>query len=218
MEPKYQLDLHTHSIISYDGGITDEEYRKFLRGDDHRFLAITDHNEISMGLELKNEFGDRVIVGEEIKTTEGEIIGLYLTDLIPPGLSCKETVAAIRKQGGLVYVPHAFEIRRQGLNLQTLSKLSKSIDIMEVFNARGFEPWTSRQAEQFAAKRGIAVASSSDAHSLRGLGTACSLVAQQPTRQNLVRLLEKAHYKKQAAPLWSFLAPMRNKLKKKLNL
>src|SRR5258708_7160809 len=183
----YRLDLHTHSIISYDGGIGLSEYRQLL-SDPNVVLAITDHNQISFALELHMELGNRVIIGEEILTQEGEVIGLFLNQLVQPKLPLSEAVSQIRKQGGLVYIPHPFEKTRKGLSQASLEKIVGEIDIMEVFNARSREPWLTRKTEKFALEHKIASASSSDAHSISGFGTAFSNISELPTSQNLANL------------------------------
>ena len=109
----YKIDLHTHSIISYDGGITEKQYRKILEMGILDYVAITDHNETRFAGIMQKKFGDKIIIGEEIKTKEGEIIGLFLKKTIASGQSTEETAAAIHLQGGLVYIPHPFETRRK---------------------------------------------------------------------------------------------------------
>jgi predicted metal-dependent phosphoesterase TrpH len=211
------LDLHTHSIISYDGGITEARYRRFFE-DEKVFIAITDHNEISFAKNLHSQIGQQVIVGEEILTTDGEIIGLFLVDRIEPGLSANETIARIKQQHGLVYVPHPLEKTRKGISHKTLEAIAGKIDIIEVFNARSREPWLRPKLEQFANSHNIAQASSSDAHSASGFGTSFTNLSQNPTREILVDLLRKGQMAKQRAPLLSLLAPFRNKIRKKIKL
>src|SRR5438105_1095499 len=181
----YRIDLHTHSIISYDGGITAEQYRELLM-DQQKYFAITDHNEISLALDLHQGFGQQVIVGEEILTLDGEVIGLFLAQLIPAHLSLPETINEIRRQNGLVYIPHPFEKTRKGLSMEALEKIAGQIDILEVFNARSKEPWLAKKAWEFASKHNLAQAASSDAHSVSGLGTAFSELSEFPSRENLI--------------------------------
>ncbi|MDA1317355.1 MAG: hypothetical protein O3B87_05045, partial [bacterium] len=103
---KYKIDLHTHSVLSHDGGISELEYKSVLDAHILDFVAITDHNQIEFALQMHEQFPEKIIVGEEIKTNEGDIIGLFLTKLISPGLSSKKTVELIKDQDGLVYIPH----------------------------------------------------------------------------------------------------------------
>lgn len=102
-------------------------------------VAITDHNSVEGGLEareLADRFGLRVIVGEEVKTSEGEVIGLFLQRTIPGGMSFAETIAAIKEQGGIVYVPHPFDRLHTIPSPQVLRANVADIDVIEVFNSR----------------------------------------------------------------------------------
>ncbi len=217
MNQKIRLDLHTHSIISYDGGITASGYGEVL-SDPNNFIAITDHNELLFASQLRQKHGDQVIVGEEIMSESGEIIGLFMKEKIQPGLSAQQTCDLIHEQGGLVYIPHPLETMRKGLQMEVLEQISSKIDIIEIFNARLRQPKLQAEVEKFAAAKNIVRAASSDAHGLSGLGTAFSVVQDKPTRENLVSLLRQAVLEKKRAPLLSYLHPAANKLKKKFNL
>src|SRR5579864_5975300 len=116
----YRVDLHTHSIISQDGGITAAQYEKLLQSGELDCIAITDHNETSFARIMHKKLGDRIVIGEEILTRDGEIIGLYLKETIPAGIDLDEAVASIKYQGGLVYIPHPFERVRKGLKKSAL--------------------------------------------------------------------------------------------------
>ena len=189
-----KIDLHTHSIASPDGGLTLANYRKALETGTLDYIAITDHNTIVFALEAQRELGERIIVGEEITAKEGEIIGLYLKEAIPAGLSVAETVAAIKAQNGLVYIPHPFETVRKGLPRRVLDTIANDIDIIEVFNGRALLPHRSRQARKWAGEHTVSGAASSDAHGNRGWGRTFSILGAAPSRSNLVTLLADATY------------------------
>ncbi|HEV8601126.1 MAG TPA: PHP-associated domain-containing protein [Patescibacteria group bacterium] len=218
MAQEFRLDLHTHSIISYDGGITLSQFRRIFSDGKISCAAITDHNEISFAQSLHSELGDKIIIGEEIKTKDGEIIGLFLTQRVEPNLTAEQTIEQIRSQNGLVYIPHPFEKTRSGISKTVLQRIASSIDIIEAFNARSREPWLASKTEEFARQHNVAQASSSDAHGLAGLGTALSLLSEMPTKQTLVALLRQAVLQKTRAPLWSLLDPTRNRIRRKLGL
>ncbi|MCA9330415.1 PHP domain-containing protein, partial [Candidatus Saccharibacteria bacterium] len=116
----YKVDLHTHSQASPDGGITAEQYAHVLSTGLLDMIAITDHNSIAYAQEVQKQLGDKIIVGEEIMTNDGEIVGLFLTQVIEPGLSAQETCRRIKAQHGLVYIPHPFETVRKGLHPEKL--------------------------------------------------------------------------------------------------
>lgn len=213
-----KIDLHTHSSWSFDGGITKKQYKYILEEGILDFIAITDHNETRFARALHEEIGEKIIVGEEIKTQEGDIIGLFLTKTIPSGLPVKEAVQEIRGQGGLVYIPHPFETGRSSLQTETLKEIIEKVDIIETFNGRG--RWRGKPAlsEQTASEHKVVIAASSDAHSLLGIGTAFSIVKKRPDRESMVLLLREGNLQKNHAPFISLLYPSINKIKNKLFL
>jgi predicted metal-dependent phosphoesterase TrpH len=138
-------------------------------------IAVTDHNEISGALEaqaLSAEYGVKVIVAEEVKTArQGEVIGLFLTEKIPRGLSLEETVAEIRRQGGLVYVPHPFDRMHAVPDYEHLLDIVEDVDAIEVYNPRVAIGSFNEEAARFAAKYRIPAGAGSDAHVAHGLGS-----------------------------------------------
>jgi predicted metal-dependent phosphoesterase TrpH len=215
---RYKIDLHTHSIISYDGGITPKEYERLLQTKVLDVIAITDHNEISLAQQLHKKVGEQIIVGEEISTKDGEIIGLFLQEKVGPGESVGETISEIVQQGGIVYVPHPFEVFRKGLKQEQLEKVAEKLDVIEVFNGRGRWRNKNKLASAFAQKYTLATAASSDSHGHTGIGWTYSIVDQFPTKKNICALLHKGMLKQHYAPLISYLDPMINKIKNKVIL
>ena len=209
-----KIDLHTHSILSYDGGIAVTEYEKALNSATLDCIAITDHNTIDYAVFCQNVLGERIIVGQETKTKEGEIIGLFLEEKIPSGLSALATAKKIRQQEGLVYIPHPFETKRSSLQRKTLTALRGYLDIIEVFNARAFLRGKAKEATIFALQENLAMAASSDSHAIQGVGSAFSVVEDMPTNKTLVTLLQKARFEKRYAPFYTLLYPAFNRLKK----
>jgi predicted metal-dependent phosphoesterase TrpH len=191
MNALLKLDLHTHSEASYDGGIQPAQYRAALESGVVDCVAITDHNRIDAALQLHNELGDRVIVGEEIMSAEGEIIGLYLTRPVSPGLSARDTMRAIKDQAGLVYVPHPFETIRRGLHPQVLDDLSDWVDLVEVCNGRAFLQQRGAQVVVWAKLNGLPGVASSDAHGRHGLGRTYTCVSELPDADSLVELVRR---------------------------
>lgn len=136
-------------------------------------IAVTDHNTIAGGLEMQKSAPFTVIVGEEIKTSYGEIIGLFLAEEIPPGLSPKETVSRIKAQGGLVCIPHPFDrVRRSPLKLQMIDEILPQTDIIEAFNSRTTFLRDSVRAQALARAHGLAASAGSDAHTAYEIGHA----------------------------------------------
>jgi predicted metal-dependent phosphoesterase TrpH len=136
-------------------------------------IAVTDHNEVSGALEARERAsGIKVIVGEEVKTADqGEVIGLFLEEKIPRGLTLQETISAIRDQGGLVYVPHPFDRMHSVPDYEHLLGVVEDIDAIEVFNPRVAFSAFNEEAERFAAKYRIVAGAGSDSHVPQGLGS-----------------------------------------------
>jgi predicted metal-dependent phosphoesterase TrpH len=138
-------------------------------------IAVTDHNVFGGALEaveLARERPLMVIPGEEIKTAgQGEVIGLFLKEEIPRGLSFADTLAAIREQGGLVYLPHPFDRLHSIPDPATLHRHLADIDVFEVYNARLLFETYNDEALRFARKYDLTIGAGSDAHVLQGVGT-----------------------------------------------
>lgn len=214
------VDLHTHSILSYDGGLDEDDYKRVIALGKLQYIAITDHNEVEFAKRMKEKIGNAIIVGEEIMTQEGEIIGLFLKEKIEPNLSVLATVTEIKKQNGLVYIPHPFETVRSGLAMHVLTSIFKDIDIIETFNGRGIFTNKNREVEEFLARfsdsHSFATAASSDAHCVFGTGTSYSIVASEVVKENLVVQLREGTVHATYAPLYSLLCPKMNVLRKLL--
>jgi predicted metal-dependent phosphoesterase TrpH len=139
-------------------------------------IAITDHNVISGALaarEIADGLGDlKVIVAEEVKTAEqGEVIGLFIEEQIPRGMTMVDTIAEIRRQGGLVYVPHPFDRLHSVPDYEHLLEIVEEIDVLEVFNPRVALTLFNEEAERFAGKYRIVPGAGSDSHVAQGLGS-----------------------------------------------
>jgi len=138
-------------------------------------IAVTDHNEISGAREARAqaaEAGVKVIVGEEVKTdAQGEVIGLFIEEKIPRGLSMADTIAEIKGQGGLVYVPHPFDRMHSVPDYEHLMGALDEVDAIEVYNPRVAIGAFNEEAERFAAKYRVVAGAGSDSHVPQGLGS-----------------------------------------------
>jgi predicted metal-dependent phosphoesterase TrpH len=171
-----EVDLHMHTDHSHDCATPVEVLLETARDRGLGAIAITDHNEISGALEARRiaeEMGDiKVIVAEEVKTAEqGEVIGLFLEEKIPRGMTMAETIAEIRRQGGLVYVPHPFDRFHSVPDYEHLIEIVEEIDVLEVFNPRVALTAFNEEAERFARKYRIVPGAGSDSHVAQGLGS-----------------------------------------------
>jgi hypothetical protein len=173
--PLIDVDLHMHTDHSHDCATPVEVLLATAHTQGLGAIAVTDHNEISGALEARAqaaEAGVKVIVGEEIKTDgQGEVIGLFLEEKIPRGLSLAETVAEIDRQGGLVYVPHPFDRMHSVPDYEHLLTILDEVDAIEVFNPRVAIGAFNEEAARFAAKYRIIAGAGSDSHVAQGLGS-----------------------------------------------
>ncbi len=174
--PLIEVDLHMHTDHSTDCATPVDVLLETARDRGLGAIAITDHNEVSGALEARRiaaETGDiEVIVAEEVKTAEqGEVIGLFLEEKIPKGLTMAATIAAIREQGGLVYVPHPFDRFHSVPDYEHLLDIVEEVDILEVFNPRVAVTAFNEEAERFARKYRIVPGAGSDSHVAQGLGS-----------------------------------------------
>jgi hypothetical protein len=168
-------DLHLHTSWSHDCSIEVDDLLDHAEAEGLGAIAVTDHNVFGGALEAAElARGRRIVVipGEEVKTAgQGEVIGLFLREEIPRGLSFADTVAAIRAQGGLVYVPHPFDRMHAIPDAATLHRHLAEVDILEVYNARLLFEAYNEEALRFARKYNLTAAAGSDAHVLPGIGT-----------------------------------------------
>jgi predicted metal-dependent phosphoesterase TrpH len=168
-------DLHMHTTWSHDCSIDVDELLDHAEAEGLGAIAVTDHNVFGGALEAVERARGRkliVIPGEEVKTDgQGEVIGLFLREEIPRGMSFGETVDAIRGQGGLVYVPHPFDRLHAIPDPATLHRHLAEIDVFEVYNARLLFEGYNDEALRFARKYNLTAGAGSDAHVLQGVGT-----------------------------------------------
>ncbi len=171
---RVRVDLHSHTMWSGDSTTTPDELAAAVAASGLDVLCITDHNAVAGAVELQDRLGCRVIVGEELRTAAGEIIGLFLTDRVPMGIGHMDAARAIRAQGGVVYVPHPFDPMRRNLSEAALYELAEAdlLDAVEVLNAKTSLASLNRRAAEFADEFGIVHGAGSDAHVPDALGAA----------------------------------------------
>ena len=164
-ERPLRIDLHTHTHYSPDGITSPQRLVQACVRKEITCVAVTDHNTIRGALAVKEIAPFRVIVGEEIRSAEGEIIGLFLSEEVPPGLSAQDTIERIRAQGGLVSLPHPTDRFRGGIGAEGLAHLAPLVDIVEVMNARTTLGRDNDEAARLAGEHGLVAVAVSDAHS-----------------------------------------------------
>jgi predicted metal-dependent phosphoesterase TrpH len=177
------IDLHCHTRGSFDclSAPKDVVNAAASRGLTH--LAITDHDKIDAALEARDLAppGLTIIIGEEVKTRDGDMICTFLEHAIPPGLSAADTIAAAREQGGLVGLPHPFDrLRGSILRDESMAHVVSAVDWVETHNAR-LVGKGNEQALEFALERGLPGVAVSDAHSIMEVGVAFSVLEGDPS-------------------------------------
>jgi len=169
-----RVDCHLHTADSGDAVTTIDELAERVHANRIDVVCITDHNVISAAAAaVGRDIGARVIVGEEVRTPDGDVIGLFLAERIPYVLPLAEVTRLIRAQGGLVYVPHPFDPGRSSLG-GAADRLCADgrADVIEVFNAKIEDPALNEQAARLAAEYGLPGGAGSDAHDPEGIGAA----------------------------------------------
>jgi len=168
-----KVDLHVHTCYSGDSLTSLEAIIVACQRRGLDRVAITDHNTIAGALALREMAPELVLVGEEIKTSAGELIAYFLEEEVPSGLSPQETIACIRAQEGVVAVPHPLDrLRREAMRRAHLLEIMDQVDALEAFNARTTFPADNRRAGELARQRGLPVTAGSDAHSIYEIGRA----------------------------------------------
>ncbi|MBT8479342.1 MAG: dephospho-CoA kinase [Gemmatimonadetes bacterium] len=169
---EWRVDLHTHTSASPDCLSAPADVVRQARKVGLDQIAITDHNQIEGAFEAREIDPDLVIIGEEVRTAEGlDLIGLFLTEHIPRGGTFREVAEEIRRQGGVVYVPHPFDSHR-GTSEEFLDGVRDCIDAVEGFNARIHDPRRNQRAQNWALAHGLPLGAGSDAHLLSKIGRA----------------------------------------------
>ncbi|HLJ68955.1 MAG TPA: PHP-associated domain-containing protein [Chloroflexota bacterium] len=198
-----KVDLHTHTLCSKDSCNRFERIVAAVQSAGIDAIAVTDHDRFDGVRRLQEIAPFPVIAGEEIKTAEGEIIGLFLTEWIPPGLTPEETIERIKSQGGVVYVPHPFdEVRGSRLRREALERIAERIDVLEVFNARNALPRFNQRALAFARDRRLLAGAGSDTHTYGEYGRAyVEIPPFSDTQSFLASMREGSWYGRLSSPL-----------------
>ncbi len=184
----HKVDLHSHTNFSRDAWIGPVDLVHLAVAAGLNKIAITDHDEIDGALEAQSAFPEKVIVGEEINCARGtHLIGLFLSERVPPDLSVEETARRIRDQGGVVYAPHPFAYATQ--SAWHAARALQVADMVEVFNSRAFwKPWN-RRAEQAALEKNLPRMAGTDSHFAWELGRAYT---EMPEFSDAATFLESA--------------------------
>jgi len=166
-----RVDLHLHTSASFDCSEPPAKVASRCRSLGLDPVFVTDHDSIEGALELQRAGYTRVIVGEEVLTMEGELIGLFLSTPVPAGLSATETASRIHDQGGIVYLQHPYDTRRRALTEAGMEAIAEAVDAVEVFNGRS-PAQANRRAQELRDTLGVPAGAGSDAHRTGEIGRA----------------------------------------------
>jgi len=188
-----RVDLHLHSNHSHDGQSSLQELIDRSRECGLNRIALTDHNTVEGALELAQLAPGLTIVGEEVKTREGEVIGLFITGRITPYLMPEEVMDIVHEMGGLTYLPHPLDRRRANFRPERVVQLADRIDIIEIYN-----PWceagANAAAARLAADLGKVTATGSDAHGIQELGRSWMEIEQYKNPAGFLEKLRDARH------------------------
>ena len=192
-----RIDLHVHTRHSHDSAVPVDSVLQQCQSSGLGLVAITDHDNIRGGLEAREKAaGFPVVVGEEIKSAKGDLIGLFLEEPVPPRLSPLETAKRVKDQGGLVGVPHPFDrVRPTAMGLRAIDEILPWVDFLEGYNAHTFLARDNRRGAEFADAHSLPVVASSDSHSALELGRTYTEVPAEDldgTPEGLMRAIRAA--------------------------
>jgi len=188
-----RVDLHLHSNYSHDGQSTLEELIQRCAEVGLDRIALTDHNTVEGAQALAELVPDLAIIGEEAKTREGEVIGLFITRRLPPYLRPEEVMDLVHEMGGLTYIPHPLDRHRANFRLERALALGARIDIIETYYA-WCEPAENQAAGRLATELGKVAATGSDAHAAQELGRSWMEMDDYTTPLDFLEKLRSARH------------------------
>jgi dephospho-CoA kinase len=214
----WNVDLHMHTWHSKDCLTDPADVVAAARRAGLDRIAVTDHDEIEGAFAAREIAPDLVIIGEEVRTSEGlDLIGLFLSEHIPPGGSFREVAEAIRDQGGVTYLPHPFD-RWRGSDERFLTSVIDCVDVVEVFNARVHDAARNERARAWAARHGLPVGAGSDAHTLPEIGRGRVRLAPFESPEDFVRSAATGKIIGTASGHWVHLGSTWAKIRRRLPL
>lgn len=213
-----RVEFHSHTIASKDSLTRPRDLVETCRRKGIDRVVVTDHNTTAGARAAQQLDPERVIVGEEILTTRGEILAAFVTEEIPAGLSPHETIRRLKKQGAFISVSHPFDRFREGGWLeQDLLEILPLVDAIEVYNSRCMLPSFNREAKRFAEHHHLAGTVGSDAHAAFELGRSLLMVEQFEGPDGMRKVIRNARFETRWSPPWFHLSSRYAVLRKNLN-
>lgn len=211
------VEFHCHTIFSKDSLTKPQDLVKICRRKGIDRVVITDHNSIEGARAAHILDPELVIVGEEILTTQGEILAAFVKEEIPPRLTPRETLKRLKDQGAFISVSHPFdELREGGWDENDLLAILPEVDAIEVYNSRCIFPRFNRRAREFAEKYNIAGTVGSDAHAAFELGRSFMLLNEFEGATGMRQVIRTGMPRTKWSPWWFHLASRYASLRKKL--
>jgi predicted metal-dependent phosphoesterase TrpH len=202
-----QVDFHTHTVESKDSLTSPERFIAAARRKELDRVVITDHNSIAGAWSAYVLDPERIIIGEEIMTTKGEILAAFVTEEVPRGLSPWETIKRLRDQSAFISVSHPFDSWRHGAwKLEDLLDITPLVDAIEIFNARCTNAVDNQKAVEFANANHLPGTAGSDAHAAFELGKARLVLPQFAGPDELRKVIREGHLQGGLSPFWVHFA------------
>lgn len=198
-----RVEFHCHTCYSSDGLTTPEQLIQVCQERNIQRVVVTDHNTIAGAVAAQRLDPERVIVGEEIRTTRGELLAAFVTQEIPARLSPQETIRLLRQQGAFISVSHPFDPFRSGWSLEDMLELVPLVDAIETYNSHCFWQSFNAQAQAFARQHGLPETVGSDAHQPHELGQAVLLLPEFRDADELKAAVPQARQEIRSRSFWS---------------
>ncbi len=212
------VDFHAHTIYSKDSLTSPENLVKAARRRGLSRVVVTDHNSIAGAIAARKIDPDLVIVGEEIKTTRGELLAAFVTQEIPAGLEPVEVIHRLRDQGAFISVSHPFDLRSGAWSLEHLAEITPLVDTIEVFNARVMKPGANQLAQQFAKEHDLPGTAGSDAHAAFEVGAARLELPDFDGPDGLRRVIREGRVRGHVSPFWVHFFSQYARMKKEVGV
>lgn len=215
----WRIELHAHTCYSKDCLVEPETVIATCQRKGIDKLVVTDHNTIAGALRLKQMAPEQIIVGEEIMTTEGELLVFFVREWVPPGLTPQETIARLRDQGAFISVSHPFDRLRHGAwDKAALLEIIDEVDALEVFNARCIFNADNAAALALAQRHNKLKTVGSDSHTAREIGRATVEIAPFDSAETLRAHLATARFRTTLSSVWIHFASTYAKWVRRLGL
>jgi predicted metal-dependent phosphoesterase TrpH len=216
MKQKVRVEFHCHTIYSADSLTSIDKLLADCEKKGIDRLAITDHNSVAGAYRAYQLDHQRVIIGEEIKTTQGELLAFFVKEQVPKGLTPGEAIRRLRQQGAFISVSHPFDTARNGAwEKSALAEIASQVDAIEVFNSRCAGSMPNQAARIFAAENHLGGTVGSDAHILWEVGRATLMLNDFYDANELRQALEQAEPRLSYSPYWVHFASTWARLRKK---